>query len=270
MFLAYNTLQVLDLSKNLLTNLDQTYFVGLTNLIELLLSGNHIISIQQNAFLPLESLVLLDLSSNIFNSSLNASTFLGLNRIETIMLNSNQLTSVKTGYFSNVFTLKKLNLSHNLIKNIEANSFTNGLTELYLDENNLQVIDNNLTDTLSKSLQVLSVSNNNITSIGHSLNGLEMLEFLDLSNNEIGMVNQSSFIGLINLISLKLNENVITSLDSFLFRGLSNLKFLYVSSNPIGSNLSQFTFFGLSANLEELYLNNTQLVNFNAYSFKLS
>ncbi len=87
--------------------------------------------------------------------------------------------------------------------------------------------------------------------------GLNNLQKLRLSTNDLSSLPVGIFSGLNNLQELRLNDNDLRSLPVGIFRGLNNLEDLDLSNNNL-SSLPVGIFSGLN-NLESLYLNENDL-----------
>ncbi|XP_048754343.1 slit homolog 2 protein-like isoform X2 [Ostrea edulis] len=104
----------------------------------------------------------------------------------------------------------------------------------------------------------LNLSSNNITMVEQeSFQGLANLYYLFLYNNKITMVEKRSFEGLVNLQELYLSDNEITIVEKGSFKGLTNLKNLILTRNEI-TMVEQGSFEGL-ANLQHLDLEDNLL-----------
>ena len=82
---------------------------------------------------------------------------------------------------------------------------------------------------------------------------------LRLNNNQLTSLPSNIFSGLTGLLSLQLNNNQLTSLPSGIFSGLTNLQYLYLNNNQLTS-LPSNIFSGLTS-LQYLYLNYNQLTS---------
>ena len=87
--------------------------------------------------------------------------------------------------------------------------------------------------------------------------GLDSLQGIYLSGNQLGSLPEEIFSGLSNLISLQLGRNRLATLSAGIFDGLGALQHLVLYSNQL-ITLPEETFRGLSS-LEELYLNDNRL-----------
>lgn len=163
------------------------------------------------------------------------------------------------------------------------------ITSLYLDQNDIRTICNEhcessylrLKDT--RKLETLSIAHNQISQIEvDAFNHTVDLITLDLSHNKISAIRQGTFDklrmlqylsleynnlakldevypfrGLINLMSLFLGNNNITTIAGRVFENLTTLKILRLNHNRI-STIDPGTFSNLSS-LEELSIADNQL-----------
>lgn len=84
-----------------------------------------------------------------------------------------------------------------------------------------------------------------------------MLRFIQLDDNEIGVIPKKTFWGQRNLESLSISGNRIKRIDSDMLLGLRNLKYFYANGNSIaviGSSL-----FRDNTNLEEIFFANNKI-----------
>ena len=95
--------------------------------------------------------------------------------------------------------------------------------------------------------------------------GLENLKILDLSNNQIRLIDKHLFKSLHLLTHLYLNDNNVSSLHKETFAHLKSLIKIDLSFNQI-KHLPKTTFHNLE-NLKELSLNNNQLKEINKSAF---
>lgn len=152
--------------------------------------------------------------------------------IYIIYLHSNLIVYIQTTVFYNLKNLTKLDLSDNKIDNIKPESFS-GL-------NNLRIL--NLRSNSIKFIQ------------RYVFEDLKKLTNLDFSYNKINKIDAKSFAKL-NLLSLNLNNNKLTVIESFVFQN-SISKQLDLRNNTI-SKIQENAFINL--NLETTYLTNISI-----------
>lgn len=135
--------QVLDYSKNYLTQLTDKMFerANLTNLQKLYISECQIQHIHETAFRGLSNLIELDISGNML-TSLPGQTFYDFPFLMKLVAARNPIQAIKSDVFVPLKYLASLDLSDCLIKTVEKDAF-NGLQKLdwlKLDGNKLENI----------------------------------------------------------------------------------------------------------------------------------
>lgn len=107
------SVQILDLSSNLLSTATQQTFVGVETVLHLDLSANRLKSVD-GAFASMKDLTRLDLRNNRL-VELSASTFRGLSSLRYLLLSSNEISSVDRRAFRALERLVYLLLKDNPI-----------------------------------------------------------------------------------------------------------------------------------------------------------
>ncbi|CAF3534762.1 unnamed protein product [Rotaria socialis] len=167
--------------------------------------------------------------------------------VSILYLDHNSLDSIPIEALYNATSLYELYLSYNNINNLPAYAFgfSHRLTRIDLSYNQISSID------------ILTFQRH-----PNAFAGPFLIDHLDLSHNEITILEPNIFSYLVNLRFLKLKHNRIYSLSAQLWTGLYRLKYLDLSHNSIGNFTKAF----YSSYLNELkYLkmtsNNINLVN---------
>jgi Leucine-rich repeat (LRR) protein len=251
------------------------------------LSRNDMKSISEKAFDLIDRLDILDLSeNNLKDRSLNNMLdSLGrlkgkeLDKLDIIDLDRNKIERLNRSFPSNFKSLNELRLRGNLIEAILPRIFRNlvNLIRLYLSENLIKNLDSgHIFEGLNINLRTLDVSYtqlddpntwrnlvflNNLTSLILTTSNLQetiflsRLENLNLENNNISDIKNSSFSSM--MLSLNLSLNKLSVIGRFYFSRLTRLKDLSLASNRIEFIESQ-AFNDLTA-LESLYLTQNNL-----------
>jgi len=159
------------------------------------------------------------------------SSFSNLKNLKQLKFYGSNVVSIPEGIFSNLVNLEQLDISSNLLQSLPSD-ITNNKNLQYLDiSGNIEI--NNINLKNMKNLKTLYLSNLQLKEIPTWLKKLSLLEFLDLSYNELSTVDKS--IGnLTNLTTLDLSGNVISALPSNI-KKLTNLLYLYVNQNSFTS-----------------------------------
>nr|XP_039252706.1 leucine-rich repeat-containing protein 15-like [Styela clava] len=205
-------LERIDLSVNLITDISQQAFAGLTKLTYLKLDNNRITGIQSGTF-----------------SILAAS-------LQFLSIQNNQLASIDIGQFNGLKNLETLNLKDNRISHIDGSAFfsLNSINELYLDGILIREFTNNMFDGL-ENLEILSISNNehfDKLPDGFGKN-FRNLRTLNISSNNLGNLNSDSFDDMKKLEKLDLGNNSLTEVSEALFLKNTYLTFIDLSHNYI-------------------------------------
>lgn len=261
-FADLENLQLLDLSSSGIISVADTAFDGLKALTNLKLNDNVLDNVPRN--MP-ATLNLLYLNGNRI-SSLPDDIFIDLTNLQKLYLGGNVIVTLYQSSFSGLINLKVLHLVQNKIGNLPGRVFEpltrllslelhrnnikyipnqpslfeslNALTYLNLADNALGTMPVSLFNKLS-SLQQFHLENNNIGKVmaldreGQLLAGLYNLQILDLSNNQIDIVHDSSFRDLTKLRQLNLRQNRISGWGLHLFNKMALMNTLDLSHNMI-------------------------------------
>lgn len=154
------------------------------------------------------------------------------------------------------------------------------IVELYLENNNIREIDENILNDLPEPLYYVDMSGNKITNVKNNVMKNDKIKSIDLSGNEIATIEDEAFkwmaslifLGLIRnnisdllflksipstIISLELANNNISTIPDGVFTHMTNLHYLDLSMNRI-KFLNDKTFIGLS-HLNHLYLDANEI-----------
>ncbi|GBL92884.1 Toll-like receptor 6 [Araneus ventricosus] len=258
-FTNFAKLQVVDLSNNELITVPSRLFQDSPDIRELYLHNNSIISIPPDLFNGLQQLVILNLSFNKISSfSFGPETFVDLIRLVILDLSRNKLSFINNTLFQSQYSLQMLFLSHNDIDIIAENSFSSlyNLYTLDLSHNRLKYLDiftlnglyvlsdlklshNSIYSMHSdafkncSSVEDLALQGNNLSYVPTALKSLQFLKTLNLNNNTIRNLNNSSFQDLKQLRRLSLSQNQIGNLTRDTFKHLRSLKAIDLSKNNI-------------------------------------
>ncbi|XP_063706151.1 leucine-rich repeat-containing protein 15-like [Culicoides brevitarsis] len=262
----------LQLSRNNLTDLKYGSLRGLGNLTHLELAHNQIQKINDRVFGDLVQLKILDLSHNVIEE-LGETTFERLTSLETLLLDFNRIVRVDKSWFKDTRKILFISLTHNHINFVHDGAFADGLDELFqvrlsgnrlakidmrnIDAENLD-IDNNAIRSLYVGRQArkvlrldaqsnmisklrcdhnpklvgLILTNNSLTDLS-CIAKMRRLEMLFLGANKIRQLERSTFVNLINLVTLSLENNEIEFLEPGLFEQQLGLRTLTLSNNKL-------------------------------------
>ncbi|KGL79097.1 Toll-like receptor 5, partial [Tinamus guttatus] len=243
--LAGSGVRLLDISHGYIFSLNSLIFQSLRNLEILNLYRNKINQIQRRAFYGLENLKTLNLSDNLLGE-LYDYTFEDLRSVMYIDLQQNHIGMIGQNSFSSLVNLEIIDLRDNAIKNLP--SFPS-LTTAFLGDNKLMsVADSAIVATY------LDLERNWLTNLGdlYILYQVPGLQYIFLKQNRFSYcVKRANVIENNQIIYIDLGENMLqlvwerhVCLD--VFRALSKLQVLHLNNNYL-SALPQEAFRGLTS-----------------------
>ncbi|KAK7061151.1 Toll6p, partial [Halocaridina rubra] len=250
-----NSLQQLDLAFNLISTLDNDGFTFLSNLYSLDLSHNKISTVGEASLRGLVGLSILHLRNNslsdihpnaLHHSSNLKQIYLKKNELQSIPnalqnlsflkimdIGKNEIVSIQPFLFRNLRNLEELDISDNKLNGISEGSF-NGLSSLQklnLTANYIRTLSDGSFLGMT-NVKHLIISKNELSDINGIFAGLEYLETLDVSENNIKMFDYA-FIPR-QLIKLVLRRNRIEKLGNFFkVHGILTLEEIDASYNAI-------------------------------------
>ncbi|KAM8971966.1 leucine-rich repeats and immunoglobulin-like domains protein 3 [Pelodytes ibericus] len=289
---SYQSLETLDLSNNLITELKTASFPTL-QLKYLYINRNPIKSMQSGTFDNLSAtLQVLKLNknrithippkmfklSNLQHLELNRNrlrvidglAFQGLSSLKTLGIQRNAITRLMDGAFWGLNKMEILQLDHNNLTEI-SRGWLYGLLmlqHLHLSQNAISKISPDAWEFCQK-LSELDLTFNQLTRLDESsFMGLNLLGRLFIGNNQISYIADGAFNGLSSLNTLDLKHNEISwTIEDMngAFSGLERLKKLMLQGNRIGS-ITKKAFSWLDA-LEYLDLSNNAIVSMQGNAF---
>ncbi|XP_050499103.1 chaoptin-like [Diabrotica virgifera virgifera] len=227
---------VFNLSLNNFDVISNTVF-GVNSIITSIdLSFSNIKKISKNFFINCCS---ISYSSNL-NLSGNALEELDgicniIPRLKHLDLSFNKITNLSQISVSNCSYISSYNISNNFINVIPPGTFHGDEPIEYLDisENNLLFINESTFRNLKSSLKNISLSKNNILTIGSkSFHDFDELKTIDLSENKIKDIEEFAFSNLKNIDTINLSSNAIELLESYTFNNTS-VKNIDLQGNPV-------------------------------------
>jgi len=184
----------LSIADDQIKNIPQLNFGSHRSLKELTLRNNFIKNITQASLRNVKN---VDLSMNYI--AYFTSDIFSFDILEDLDVSNNRIQTLNTSMFEGLSSLKKLNISHNSITKINIDTFSD-----------------------TKNLRTLDLSNNQITYLSTSTGKFPLLEYLDLSQNDIQNVTQIPFESMPNLKQLYLTGNFLENILPLTFN--KNLK----------------------------------------------
>lgn len=253
------SLSIVDLSENRLTSLPPELFSEAKYVKQINLKNNSINVLAPGLFSDLADLLVLDLSANELNSQwVNSATFVGLKRLVLLDLSANKISKLEANIFRSLSSLQNLRLEENYIDHIPEAAFADlgnlhtlslsnnristigpntfrglyGILVLSLDFNRISKIDM-LAFKNCSSIQDLHLNGNKLQSIPEALSYVPLLKTLDMGENLITSIENSSVLAMENLYGLRLTENSIDYIRRGVFDRMTSLQILNLSNNKI-------------------------------------
>ncbi|XP_069552575.1 toll-like receptor 13 [Brachyistius frenatus] len=163
--------------------------------------------------------------------------------MSTLKLQSNGLKSIPSDMFASCVNVTKLDLAGNKLVNIDENAFT-----------------------FMRSLRILNLNRNKLTSVPAAIQNRPTLDELDLSKNNISELRRHDFANQTLLRKLSLYNNIIPVLPQDVFRDLNRLQTLKLQTSQITKLNGAFKKY--LPNLKRLHLNGNKLSGIKPGEFK--
>ncbi len=222
------SLTTLRLDYNHLESLDLAVFEGLTNLKYLDLSHNQLLG----TFIPpkIPSLTKFEIDDNDIDN-IPVQAFMDMNNLQYIKMNKNKLTSIINISLIGS-SLITISLAENNIRSINLQYLT-GLSSL----STLDISKNDITDILQvpylPSLELLYMQNNPLNGVNDTIfNNLPKIKSVDLRMCGLTKIPHFGTSGMMNLVTVDLSDNLITTLKWSQFQYLNN-GIIKMKNNPI-------------------------------------
>jgi Leucine-rich repeat (LRR) protein len=273
-FGLFRDLSSLDLSSNQIRIIKSDHFGRNSKLIFLYLMNNLIFSMEQ-ASLTSAFFTTLDLSNNQLTSL--SKIFHNEKKLKLNVFNISNNFIKETNYvfiknnFSNNLLIEipvklefnddifSMDLSHNFIRIVRNTSFNHNSTSLkylYMNQNQIELIENGSFYFLN-NLKELNLASNRISKLDSEIfSMLYSLEKLNLSLNFIELIQKDLFTNIQKLKTLDLGLNRIKFIQDGAFHGLNNLEYLNIFSNQSEFSLSNRTLKGVPSIKQLTFSNN--------------
>lgn len=171
--------------------------------------------------------------------------------------------------------ISNLYLDHNSLQTIPSQALYNatGLYEIYFSFNNLTYLpayafgfSHRLTRVDLSYNQIVSMDNLTFQRHPDAFAGPFLIDYLDLSHNQLFLLESDVFSYLVNLRILKLEHNHIYSISGHTWTGLYRLKYLDLSHNSI-ENITQVFYSGYLNELNHLKITSNNLTELGPCEF---
>lgn len=175
------------------------------------------------------SVYILDLNGNNITT---LKTFPSDIKMRRLQIANNRLTKVEKEAFKGLEYLIDVDLSGNNISYVDSEAFldSRGLLNVELQDNPITTVEGPF--LISATLQYLDISNCNLSVINPQFfDNITTLTTVDLSNNPLKSLDSGIFDVLTSLETLKLNDCKLSSISDTVFAALVNLKNLELAGN---------------------------------------
>lgn len=220
-----------------------------------------------DSYIGFDQITHLYLSNMPTNSVLGEKSFINLLNLIHFEISNNDIDSLPENLFINQTELKFLNLTENNLRSLPNGTFkhTKKLFWADLSHNQLETIETGTFDDLIE-LEALDLSYNKLNfddydDLQSPFEHLTKLKSLNLAENNLLSLSNTTFSHMHRLQWLDLNRNRLKHIQSDLLNGLVNLKHFNLSSNKI-STLSD-NFWRFNDRIYELDLSNNRLETLN-------
>ena len=227
----------LDLSKNNIDNLKVPQnFHGFSSVVKLKLTHSNITSVVDSIkHMNLENVDEIDLNYNVI-SHFPVNINLTLPKLKVLHMKGNQIHTITAHELQHLRGLKSVDLSSNYITEWDFPKMSN----------------NNFSHQSTCILEFLDLSFNQISVLTEfSFSFTRQLRVLNVSFNGLFQIQERSFVYLQSLRVLDLSSNKLTVLPGNLFTKLNSLSYLYLSNNNLVSlpaNVPMLNWFDISYN----------------------
>ena len=257
-FNLLSTLNVLILRENGIEKVTPFTFTGMDNLISIDLSQNYIRTLESGVF-GNNYLNEVNMSGNLLKE-LEEETFVNLPILESLDLSHNNLIGIKNGAFDAIPRLKKLYMTHNRLSSYKGDYFANMGNDT--DLHTLDLSHNELTYLYPESfvyhpqLTLVNFAHNKFSFFPTQfIRNLKYLKDLKLNDNLIKTIDDGDFANLPMLQNLDLSRNELSTVSESAFQNSSQLQRINLSHNKI-SALKSDTFSGTIRLILDLSHNN--------------
>ncbi|XP_066995916.2 carboxypeptidase N subunit 2 [Anabrus simplex] len=165
-------------------------------------------------------------------ASQTASPFKNRNALRTLNLTANGISAVTSQTFEPLINLKEVYLDSNNLRILDSNTFLNNNLLYLLTLNNNPFV--SMPILTAPSLGWLELENCNLTEIPpHVFDNMTELFYLSLDNNRLHVLPQEQFQKLTKLSYLHIRHNLLTKFDALTFKYNRMLQVLYLENNPL-------------------------------------
>ncbi|KAF5275593.1 hypothetical protein FQA39_LY06705 [Lamprigera yunnana] len=259
-------LKMLDLSSNNIGRIRPGTLHYMHQLKKLYTGRNLLEEIEDGSFDGLSRLEILDLHDNKI-SNIHANALKHASELREMDLSENQLSVIRGDNFNNIIRLKKLDISRNQLTEITEAALENSRDLQIIDASNNFLV--KLPESIygMKDIRILDLTNNRLQNINPStLNSLSSLSEFRSSQNLIQQMKTGDFDNLPLLKMLYLDNNEIETIENHVINSMPSLKIVKLNKNRL-KDVPDFAFHNLPVlEIMELQENRLKSIKSNAFS----
>ncbi|ODN04661.1 Insulin-like growth factor-binding protein complex acid labile subunit [Orchesella cincta] len=227
------SLKNLQISNGNISSFQKATFSARGKLLRLDLHGNQLTTIPKDAFQNLKNLEYLDVAWNHFDK-LDPGYFFHLSRLTWFNASHNEIPEFKRGAFARNGFLRVIYLTHNKMAKIDAAAFRGMrlLTRLYLSDNQIADVGRGAFNSLQR-IKTIDLARNKLKLVDYQMfMKLPFAEELIMSENEITKIKQGAFQELAYCV-VNMSHNQISMIEKQSFENCVNMTVLDMSHNLI-------------------------------------
>ncbi|XP_045618934.1 relaxin receptor 1 [Procambarus clarkii] len=249
----------LDISGNLIEELDAKSFTALPELQVLVVIRAGVRSLRRGVFSTMSNINEIHFTGNALHT-LDNGTLVGTSSLSHLQLSSNNISDLPDGFFIHNTNLQRLELNDNNLAQLRPAMFCGlrNLLNLYIERNKMDHIGEEVFTEMPR-LQFLYLGTNLLRTVAPgAFCGLHHLHLLSLERNHLITLANGTFSGLAQLKTLVLQDNGMRHLEQGAFSDLVSVE----SMNLEGNNLEErpeTDVFGEMTSLEYIYFDEFRL-----------
>ncbi|CAL8085006.1 unnamed protein product [Orchesella dallaii] len=197
------------------------------------LHGNQLKTIPKDAFQNLKNLEYLDVAWNLFDK-LDPGYFFHLSKLTWFNASHNEIPEFKRGAFARNGFLRVIYLTHNKMTKLDAAAFRGMrlLTRLYLNDNQIGEVGRGAFNSLQR-IKTIDISRNKLKLVDYQMfMKLPFAEEVLMAENEITRIKQGAFQELAYCV-VNMSHNQISVVEKQSFENCVNMTILDMSYNQI-------------------------------------
>ena len=259
---GFGGLKKLDISGGTLQTLWNGTFDDIKDTVVVIcLSRNDITEIPPRLFKDIPNLHLINLTKNGITMIRNE-TFVNLAELRNLFLELNKISLIEDGALKNIPNLDNIDLFSNKLDYVPVNALKSATTfrKLDISFNNISELPEDLSGQMV-SLEELDLESNPISSMTIFPNISPSLKILNLQFTDLPKIETNAWRNIPKLEKLYMSGNLFEELSYEMFAGLDTVDTIFLMSLPHLTRIGPNTFSNLM-NLNELHLSFNQKLTY--------